>query len=1025
MGNDGKSLIHERFALRAAAQPEAIAVEHGDQQISYAQLDEQADQLAQRLQARGAGRTSVVVTHLERSVDLIVALLATWKAGATYLPVEPGLPDHRLTTFLNETDCTALIAGPEDTHRFDGQDRPAGAAKGARPVSVLSPTVGEAQTGHPAGPPEAGVEASDCAYIIYTSGSTGTPKGVMVDHASLGYLCGEINERYGIGPADRVLQFASITFDTAVEQILVALLNGATLVLPDRVWAPSELAGELTERRITVMDLTPSYWRAFLSELSRAPRELPVRLTIVGGSAVNAEDCRTSLRLMPHSRLVNAYGLTETTITSCTMEITPEVLPERGPSPVGRPLAHTVVHVLDEDLQPVPSGQQGEVYIAGRGVARGYLSEGADHERFLPDPHAEQAGTRMYRTGDLGAWTQDGNLEIVGRADRQFKVRGFRVEPAEIEATLSAHEMIVDVAVKPYTHRDELKVAAYYTAVPETAHAPSPGDLRAFVAAQLPNYMVPAEFVQLTEMPVKTNGKVDLESLPEPEHGAAQTATAETSDPEPAAGLVERVVAGIWCQVLDRETVEPHDNFFALGGNSITAAELLAKVRASLGILITQVRPLIRLLLLEEGTLRSFAVAVESARSGALSSEDAKRVNFAAEAELNVSVLRSAIDRPSPEDPAHIFLTGATGFLGIYLLRELLATTGADIHCLVRADGHDHAMERIQANARHYFQDDLEEYRAAGRICAVPGDLAERRLGLSEEDFDRLAGLVDVIHHPGGLVNFIYPYSHMRPANVEGTREIIRMASRYRNAPVHYISTMAVVSGFGTAGVRHVTEETPAAHADHLSVGYVESKWVAEALLQNAAEAGLPVAVYRAADISGDRENGAWNTATEMCAMKKFIVDTGTSPIAELPLDYTPVDCFAAAVAHVAAQGPPAGEVYHLTNPAKVNVSVLTERLRAHGHTIRDVSWSEWLDHLVEMAVEKPDHPMTPFAPLFIDRCSTGAMSVAEMYLESTFPTFSRDNVDAALQDSGIEIPPVDAEMLDRYIRYLTAVNFL
>ena len=186
--------------------------------------------------------------------------------------------------------------------------------------------------------------------------------------------------------------------------------------------------------------------------------------------------------------------------------------------------------------------------------------------------------------------------------------------------------------------------------------------------------------------------------------------------------------------------------------------------------------------------------------------------------------------------------------------------------------------------------DDLAGHRAGGRIVAVVGDLGEPGLGLSEEDFDTLARTVDVIHHPGGRVNFIYPYSHMAPANVDGTREIIRMAARYRNIPVHYTSTMAVVAGFGTAGVRHVDEDTPLAHADHLSVGYVESKWVAEALLLAAAEQGLPVAIYRAADISGDQENGAWNTATEMCAMKKFVVDTGTAPIAELPLDYTPVD---------------------------------------------------------------------------------------------------------------------------------------
>ncbi len=1014
MGNDSKALIHERFASRAAAQPDAIAVEQGDQRITYAELDSRAEQVARYLRTHNVGKGSLVMVNLERSIDLIASMLAVWKAGATYLPVDPGVPDHRVATFLNETGCAAVITSPDSLERFNKYSLP---VLNIRADSGSSP-------GNPSDPLETVVEETDFAYVIYTSGSTGAPKGVQVDHASLSYLFDNINDRYGIGPTDRVLQFAAITFDTSIEQILVTLLNGATLILPDRFWAPSELPQELTRRRVTVMDLTPSYWRAFLANLNITPAELPVRLTIVGGSAVHDEDCRNALRLMPASRLVNAYGLTETTITSCTMEITPQVLPGHGPAPVGRPLPDTIVHVLDGDMRPVPHGQHGEIYISGRGVARGYLNERANHTRFLPDPHTEHAGARMYRTGDLGGWTRDGNLEIVGRTDRQIKVRGFRVEPAEIEASLSSHRLVADAAIKTYSRRGELEIAAYYVPTPAGVQLLGSRELRAYIADQLPTYMVPSTFVQLSEMPVKTNGKVDLDALPALVSGPAFASPDPAGDPDRSGNLVERAVAGIWRQVLDLDYVGPDDNFFELGGNSIAAAQLLAKVRASLGIMITQVRPLIRLLL-DDATLRGFAAAVESARTGTFSEGDTKAVDFVAEAVLDVPIQRTPPKPASWQEPANIFLTGATGFLGIYLLRELLATTEATVHCLVRADDHAHAMDRIQANALHYFRNDLAEYRNSGRISTIPGDLVEPRLGLSEEEFDRLARLVDVVHHPGGLVNFIYPYSHMRAANVEGTREIIRMAARYRNAPVHYTSTMAVVSGFGTAGIRHVTEQTPANYFDHLSVGYVESKWVAEEMLQNAAKEGLPVAIYRAADISGDRKTGAWNTATEMCAMKRFIVDTGTAPSAQLPLDYTPVDCFAAAVTHIARRTLPTGKVYHLTNPGKVNIAVLTGRLRAHGHNIREVSWNEWLDQIVKIAVEQPDHPMTPFAPLFIDRCSTGVMSVAEMYLESTFPVFTRDNVDAALRDSGIEIPPVDGEMLDRYIRYLTDIEFL
>lgn len=999
MDNNDNQLAHHRFAATAAIRRDAVAVEQDDERISYAELERRANQLAHHLRAGGVRTGSVVLTCMDRSIELIISLLATMKAGAVHLPVEPTVPKDRLIAFAKETGAEAILTRAGHVASFPR-------------LPALTVSVGKREfDDRPAEPPAIAVEPSDSAYVVYTSGSTGTPKGVRVEHGSLAYLCGRINERYGIGPDDRVLQFAAISFDTAIEQILVALLNGARLVLPGYTWAPSELAGRLLRHKVTVMDLTPPYWRAFLTELARTPAELPVRLTIVGGSAVHAEDCRTALRLMPQSRLVNAYGLSETTITSCTMEITPDVLPERGPAPVGIPLPGTDVRVLDENLRAVPSG---EIYIGGPGVARGYVAEEpSGRTRFVTDP--EDPSTRLYRTGDRGGWTEDGYLEVTGRVDRQLKVRGFRVEPAEIEATLATHQLVEDVAVKPYTHQGEVQIAAYYTA---TDLGLEPARLRAFATELLPAYLVPATFIRLPEMPVKTNGKVDLDALPDAEHGAR-----ETSEPRPRsrAGLTERAVEQLWRQALGRDDVRPDDNFFEIGGNSILAAELLAQLRATLGVHITQVRPLIRLLL-EDATLASFARAVESARAGTLGT-DGRKVDFAAEAELGLTIPAEPANPANWQQPENILLTGATGFLGGYLLRELLNTTSATVHCLVRAGSSAQARNRLQANAKHYFQDDLSAF--GDRVVPVPGDLAQPRLGLSEEDFDHLARIVDVIHHPGGLVNFIYPYSHMRPANVEGTREIIRLASRHRNAPVHYTSTMAVISGFGTAGVRHVTEETPLAHADHLSVGYVESKWVAEKLLRNAAAAGLPVAIYRAADISGDRVRGAWNTATEMCAMKKFVVDTGLAPIAELPLDYTPVDCFAAAVAHIAASRLPAGEVYHLTNPGKVNISVLVERLRAHGHDIREVPWDEWLDRLVSTAVEQPKHPMTPFAPLFIDRCATGAMSVAEMYLETTFPAFSQDNVVAALQGSGIEIPAVDAEMLDRYLRYLTSIEFL
>ncbi len=434
--------VHEQFAACAATQPDGIAVVHGDQRITYAELESRANQLANYLRDNGTGRGSVVMVHLERSIDTIVALLAILKAGGAYLPVEPGVPDARIRAFAEETGATTVITRAQDAPRF------------APHVDLATTAAAGAAAGYPDHAPDTPVAGTDPAYVIYTSGSTGTPKGVVVDHDALGYVIGELVPWYGITPADRVLQFGALSFDTSIEQIMVALVGGATLVLPDMSWAPSELADRLRTHGVTVMDLTPAYWRRFLTAYAARPAELPVRLAIVGGEAVRAEDCRTALALMPGVRLVNAYGLTETTITSCVADLTEDVLPEHGAAPVGRPLPGTTVHVLtagdDGEPRPVGPGERGEICIGGRGVAR-YLSAGTSaHERYVPDPFSDRPGARLYRTGDLGAWTPAGHLEVLGRIDRQLKIRGFRVEPGEVEAALAAHEAVGDVVVTDY-----------------------------------------------------------------------------------------------------------------------------------------------------------------------------------------------------------------------------------------------------------------------------------------------------------------------------------------------------------------------------------------------------------------------------------------------------------------------------------------------------------------------------------------------------------------------------------------------
>jgi len=359
--------------------------------------------------------------------------------------------------------------------------------------------------------------------------------------------------------------------------------------------------------------------------------------------------------------------------------------------------------------------------------------------------------------------------------------------------------------------------------------------------------------------------------------------------------------------------------------------------------------------------------------------------------------------------------------LGAHLLRELIAATTAQICSLVRARDPSHALQRIA--------DAAARYELAGppsdRVVPLPGDLALPGLGLSASQFRELARSTDIIYHAGAIVNFIYPYAELRSANVAGTREVIRLAGLYQGIPVHYVSTVSVLAGFGVIGVRHIPEDMPLAHADRLHIGYLETKFVAEELVRSAGRAGLPVTIYRPLDIVGSRRTGAWNTETEMCALIRFITDTGLAPDIHLPLDFVPADICAAAVRHISMLDGSAGRTYHLASPKYARLGSLIGRLREHGFPVSEIPFGVWVSELMRYASHNPSHPMASFLPLFVERDQESGLTIAEMYLEHIFPQYSRANTEQALKGSGIAFPPVDGQLLDRHIDHLVATGYL
>ena len=539
------------FAAQVARTPDAVAVVADDESLSYRELDARSSRLAHHLRARGVGPETVVGLCMERSIEMIVALIGILKAGGAYLPLDPSYPPERLGFMIEDVGAAILV-----THR----DLVDGIPHDARIVRLDAHWPAIAR--QPATPPASLIRPQNLAYVIYTSGSTGMPKGVAVPHAGIPNLAAAQIDRFAISSQARVLQFASPSFDAAISEIATVLASGAALILPTAERSGASLARFMREQRVTHATLPP----AVLADLSE---DLPLQTLVVAGEACSAD---LVARWSHGRRMINAYGPTETTVCA-TMS---EPLSGVEMPPIGAPIWNTRAYVLDAGLQPVPAGVAGELYIAGAGVARGYMNRaGLTAERFVADPFGP-AGSRMYRTGDLARWRADGALDFLGRADAQVKLRGFRIEPGEVEAALTRHAAVAQAAViAREDHPGNARLVAYV--VPAAGASADPVVLRKHLAASVPDYMVPAAFVPLERLPLTVSGKLDRRALPAPDIAPAGVRRAPRTPHE-------EILCSLFAEVLGLERIGIDDNFFELGGHSLLATKLIGRIQSGLNV---------------------------------------------------------------------------------------------------------------------------------------------------------------------------------------------------------------------------------------------------------------------------------------------------------------------------------------------------------------------------------------------------------------------------------------------------------
>ncbi|HEX3782055.1 MAG TPA: amino acid adenylation domain-containing protein [Pseudonocardiaceae bacterium] len=547
--------LPELFAAQVARTPDAVALVAGSVRVTYAELAEQVARFADELASRDLQRGSVVAIALDRTADLVAAMLAVLGSGAAYLPIDPGHPVERIHGVLSDAAPALAVVNTATAELL--------------PTTMPRIVVDEPDADRVA------VNRSRCvtpppdqaAYVIYTSGSTGRPKGVVVSHRAMTNLLMDMRERFPLGPADRLLAVTTVSFDIAVLELFLPLIRGAGVVLAtrDQVRDPAMLGELLVTEGVSTMQATPSLWQALVDTDSAV---LTGIRALVGGEALPASLAR-SLRSAADS-VLNVYGPTETTVWSSA-----GVVDEDAVS-IGRPIRNTRIYVLDRSLQPVPPGVSGELYVAGAGLARGYLGRpGLTAQRFVAGPFGA-AGERMYRTGDLGRWRADGRLECLGRNDDQVKIRGFRVEPGEVEAVLAEDEMVGRAVVLAREDRPgERRLVAYVSGHRPGAEVDTTA-LRSRVAALLPDYLVPSVILAVDEFPQTPNGKLDKKALPAPQD-------TDRAGREPA-NTRETELCALFAEVLGVSLVGVEDNFFELGGHSLQATRLVNRIRGRLGV---------------------------------------------------------------------------------------------------------------------------------------------------------------------------------------------------------------------------------------------------------------------------------------------------------------------------------------------------------------------------------------------------------------------------------------------------------
>lgn len=960
--------------------------------LTYAGLNERANQLARHLRSLGIGLECVVGVALQRGVEYIVAMLASWKIGATYLPLDQSLPAKRMQYMMSDSGASCLI-----TFKNIIEEKSLYLNAGMT-LCLDEEDLVDRLRAYPSADISPLAHYDNSAYIIYTSGTTGNPKGVAITHRSVFNLVEDIRQSLEIEPSDRVLLFSPFCFDASIRDINGALMLGASLYVPEEdEILPGNLVNTIAQHGITNSVITPSVLRACTLE------HLPDFKTIVlAGEAADAALIRT---WGAGRKLINAYGPTEATVCSTKRVYYDGQIPwGRSASVIGKPILNTTISILGDNDIPVMHGEVGEICVTGPGVSRrGYLNMPQLNAERFEDGSFCHCLCRSYKTGDLGRILANGEVECLGRksSTRQIKLHGQRIEPEEVENVIRNASQVLDVVVIPQGVGPTHTLCAYV--VP--AHGGSKVDKEALTARlkglmreNLPSYSIPSIIEIIDALPLSLNKKLNVKALLDPTFRKDRPSSPSH---ETLLSPLEKKIAAALLEALDLPTeqvVSPGTTYGELGGSSLQAWPVLCHLNGSIGCKVQLgqfYRRDISIRCLAELILGGYQKQPSPTPDNLL-----KRTVLPSDIVYNVRV-------PKFPRQDHVLLTGSTGFLGSHLLAEILSTGSTRVSCIVRAPDNNTARNRIKAALQTW---DLWEDSFGSRFDAFRGDVSKPFLGLSTNDYLHLARRVDTVYHSAAAVSFIAPFAELEEANVTGTIEILRFAGTLAQKRLTYISTLSVFFDVGNEPLCGM--EVPVNNLySGIVTGYAQSKWVSEQLVHEYARLSGQALVLRPGRLLGSTRNYKCPRDDLTICLIASVLETGVAPdfddigAPDWQIDLTPVDCCARLAHRLSLQGETG--IRHIINKNTISFEAIVNSLGEH---VQRMPYRQWVQ-LVTQSVH-----LAPLSSLFHEPVSDqDGRSAFEALLQ--MKVFRSSSYEAGVLDNDIDQLPLANQLLKEYLK--------